>query len=82
MPHFQGLFRSGVTGLNGEEKHVIEYKLTLESNPGFTSSVLTAYARAAYRMHNEGTVGCKTVFDVAPTYLHPDTADEQRAHLL
>ena len=82
IPHGGMVFRTGVTGLNGEEKHVIEYKLTLESNPGFTSSVLTAYARAAYRMHNEGTVGCKTVFDVAPTYLHPATADEQRAHLL
>ena len=82
IPHGGMVFRTGVTGLNGEEKHIIEYKLTLESNPGFTSSVLTAYARAAYRMHNEGTVGCKTVFDVAPTYLHPDTADEQRAHLL
>lgn len=53
------VFRTGVTGLNGENKHVIEYKLTLDSNPEFTSSVLVAFARAAYRMHSEGQVGAR-----------------------
>ena len=82
IPHGGMVFRSGVTGLNGENKHIIEYKLTLDSNPEFTSSVLTAYARAAFRMSNEGMSGCKTVFDIAPAYLHPDTPEQQRAKLL
>ena len=52
-----------------ENNHVIEYSLKLDSNPEFTSSVIVAYARAAYRMNQEGQKGCKTVFDVAPAYL-------------
>ena len=82
LPHGGVVLRSGVTGLSGEHKHVIEYKLTLESNPEFTASVITAYARAAYRMNKEGMTGCKTVFDVAPGYLHPDSAQELRKKLL
>ena len=70
IPHGGMVFRTGVTGLNRENKHVIEYKLTLDSNPEFTSSVLVAFARAAYRMHKEGMCGCKTVFDIPPIYLH------------
>lgn len=70
------------TGLQGENKQVIEYKLTLDSNPEFTASVLVAYARAAYRLSREGAVGCKTVFDIAPGYIHPASPEEQRAHLL
>ena len=60
----------------------IEYKLKLDSNPEFTSSVLVAYARAAYRMHHEGQFGCKTVFDIAPAYLHPASGEELRKNLL
>lgn len=82
IPHGGVVFRTGVTGINGEHKHVIEYKLTLDSNPGFTSSVLVAYARAAFRMHSENQRGCKTVFDVAPVYLHPASPEEQRKTLL
>ena len=82
IPHGGMVFRTGVTGLNGENKHVIEYKLTLDSNQEFTSSVLVAFARAAYRMHSEGQVGCKTVFDVAPAYLHPESGEALRAKLL
>ena len=82
IPHGGMVFRTGVTGLNGENKHVIEYKLTLDSNPEFTSSVLVAFARAAYRMYSEGQVGCKTVFDVAPAYLHPESGEALRAKLL
>lgn len=82
IPHGGVVFRTGVTGINGEHKHVIEYKLTLDSNPGFTSSVLVAYARAAFRMHSENQRGCKTVFDVAPAYLHPASPEEQRKTLL
>ena len=63
------MLRSGKTG--GGHSHLIEYKLTLDSNPEFTSSVLVAYARAAYRMNREGVSGAKTVFDVPPVYLSP-----------
>lgn len=82
IPHGGVVFRTGVTGINSEHKHVIEYKLTLDSNPGFTSSVLVAYARAAFRMHSENQCGCKTVFDVSPAYLHPASPEEQRETLL
>ena len=82
IPHGGMVFRTGVTGLNGEHRHLIEYKLTLDSNPEFTSSVLVAYARAAYRMHEEGMCGCKTVLDIAPAYLHPESGEYLRATLL
>lgn len=71
IPHGGFVIRSGKTGLNGENKHVIEYSLKLDSNPEFTSSVLVAYARATYRMNKEGNTGCKSVFDVPPAYLSP-----------
>ena len=66
IPHGGFVIRSGKTGWNNENNHVIEYSLKLDSNPEFTSSVLVAYARAAYRMNKEGQTGAKTVFDVAP----------------
>ena len=81
MPHGGFVIRTGETGCEGN-KHVIEYSLKLDSNPEFTSSVLVAYARALSRMKAEGMTGCKTVFDVAPAYLSPLSADEIRAHLL
>ncbi|MCQ2977179.1 MAG: diaminopimelate dehydrogenase [archaeon] len=82
IPHGGIVLRSGSTGLNDENKHIIEYKLTLDSNPQFTSSVLIAYARAAYRLYQDGVVGCKTVFDIAPGLLHPETPEYQRKNLL
>ena len=82
IPHGGFVLRSGKTGWNGENKHLIEYSLKLDSNPEFTSSVIVAYARAAYRMNQEGQKGCKTVFDVAPAYLSPLSGAEIRAHLL
>lgn len=82
LPHGGCVIRTGVTGLERENKHVIEYKLNLESNPQFTGSVIAAYARAAYRMSKEGQAGCKTVFDIAPAYLSPKSGEELRAHLL
>ena len=63
IPHGGFVIRSGKTGWNDENNHVIEYSLKLDSNPEFTSSVLVAYARAAYRMNKEGQSGAKTVFD-------------------
>ncbi|HAW16500.1 MAG TPA: diaminopimelate dehydrogenase, partial [Clostridiales bacterium] len=65
------VFRSGTTGFDNENKHIIEYSLKLDSNPEFTASVLIAYARAAYRLNKEGQSGCKTVFDIAPALLSP-----------
>ncbi len=82
IPHGGIVFRTGTTGLDNEHRHLIEYKLTLDSNPEFTSSVLVAFARAAYRMNCEGMSGCKTVFDIAPAYLHPESGDVLRATLL
>lgn len=82
IPHGGFVIRSGKTGLNKEHNHIIEYSLKLDSNPEFTASVLVAYARAVYRMKQEGMKGCKTVFDVAPAYLSPMNGEELRAHLL
>lgn len=82
IPHGGVVLRSGVTGFDQEHKHVIEYKLTLDSNPEFTSSVLVAYARAAYRLAQDGQTGCKTVFDIPPAYLHVESGEELRKKLL
>lgn len=82
IPHGGVVLRSGKTGFAQENKHTIEYSLTLDSNPEFTSSVLVAYARAAQRLYVEGQVGCKTVFDIAPAYLHAATGEELRKNIL
>lgn len=81
IPHGGFVIRSGSTG-DGTHKHIIEYRLKLDSNPEFTSSVLVAYARAAKRLADEGVSGCKTVFDIAPAYLSSMSGEEIRAHLL
>lgn len=81
LPHGGSVIYTGTTD-NGNKTHVIEYSLKLDSNPEFTGSVLTAYARAAYRMNNNGESGAKTVFDVAPALLSPLSGDEIRAHML
>lgn len=80
MPHGGFVIRSGVTGEG--TKQIIEFSLKLESNPEFTSSVLVAYARAAYRLSNEGATGAKTVFDIPPGYLSPKSPEELRRELL
>ena len=82
IPHGGFVIRSGKTGWNEENTHVIEYSLKLDSNPEFTSSVIVAYARAAYKLAKEGQTGCKTVFDIAPAYLSAQSGEELRAHLL
>ncbi len=82
LPHGGFVLRSGATGWNQENSHLIEYSLKLDSNPEFTASVLTAYARAAWRLSSEGAVGCKTVLDVAPAYLSPRSGEELRAAML
>ena len=82
IPHGGVVIRSGKTGANLENSHIIEYKLTLDSNPEFTASVIVAYARAAYKLACEGAVGCKTVFDIPPAYLSSKSAEELRKELL
>ncbi len=82
IPHGGFVIRTGKTGWNNENSHVIEYSLKLDSNPEFTSSVLAAYARAAYRLRNEGQTGCKTVFDIAPAYLAAEDGAYLRKHML
>lgn len=82
IPHGGFVIRSGKTGWENENSHLIEYSLSLDSNPEFTSAVLVAYARAAYRMSKEGQSGCKTAFDVAPAYLAVQSPEELRAHFL
>ena len=82
LPHGGFVIRTGQTGWENEHKHVIEYSLKLDSNPEFTSSVLVAYARAAYRLQQEGQSGAKTVFDIAPAYLSPKTPEELRKTML
>lgn len=82
LPHGGCVLRTGKTGMALEHNHVIEYQLTLDSNPEFTGAVITAYARAAFRMNQEGQNGCKTVFDVAPAYLSAKSGEELRRHLL
>lgn len=82
IPHGGFVIRSGNTGWERQNRHIIEYSLKLDSNPEFTASVIAAYARAAYRMALEGQSGCKTVFDVAPAYLSPMNGKELRKYLL
>ena len=82
LPHGGIVLRSGKTGYHLEDTSIIEYSLQLDSNPGFTSQVLVAYARACFRMADEGQFGCKTVFDVAPAYLLNMSAEDMRATLL
>ena len=82
LPHGGSVIRSGVTGWNGESRQTIEYKLTLDSNPQFTSSVLVAMARAAMKMKARGVTGCQTIFDVAPADLSPMSRAEMLAHML
>ncbi len=80
LPHGGSVLYSGTT--SDGTKHVIEYKLTLDSNPEFTGSVLVAYARAAAKLNAEGVKGAKTVFDIAPAYLSAKSGEELRSHLL
>ena len=82
LPHGGFVIRSGKTGWESENAHIIEYSLKLDSNPEFTASVILAYARAAARLFDKGEFGCKTVFDIPPAYLSPLSASELREKLL
>ena len=82
IPHGGFVIHAGKTGKDKENTNIIEYSLKLDSNPEFTSSVLVSCARAAYRMKQEGFVGCKTILDIPPSYLSPVSDDELRKRLL
>ena len=82
LPHGGSVIRSGITGWDGECHQTIEFKLTLDSNPQFTASVLVACARAAMKMKARGTTGCQTVFDAAPADLSPISKEDMLAHML
>ena len=82
IPHGGFVIRAGSTGVNGENNHVIEYSLKLDSNPEFTANVLVAYARAINKLHSRGIYGCKTVFDIAPSDLSPLSNEEIRKTML
>jgi diaminopimelate dehydrogenase len=82
MPHGGFVIRSGKTGENGETKHIIEFSLKLDSNPEFTASAMVAYARAVYKLNQEGKFGAVTVFDVPIGYLSPKSPAELRKELL
>ncbi len=82
IPHGGFVIRTGKTGENKENNHIIEYSLKLDSNPEFTASVIVAYARVAYKLSKMGDSGCKTVLDIAPAMLSPKSAEELRKELL
>ena len=82
LPHGGQVIRTGKTGWDGENRHTFEFSLTLDSNPEFTAGVLTACARAVYRLSAEGQVGCKTLFDIPPAALSPLSGEELRATML
>ncbi len=82
IPHGGFVIRSGKTGWEKENSQIIEYSLKLDSNPEFTSSVMVSYARAAYRLYQEGQSGCKTVFDIPIAYLSMESNEELRRKYL
>ena len=82
MPHGGRVIRSGDTGENNDMRHIVEFSLKLESNPEFTASVLTAYARAVVKLNREGRTGALTVFDIPLGYLSPKSPEELRKELL
>jgi diaminopimelate dehydrogenase len=80
MPHGGHVLRNGVTGEN--ERHVMELCIKMESNSGFTASVMVAYARAAFRLCREGNYGAKTVLDIPLSYLSPKSREQLIKELL
>ena len=82
LPHGGFVFRGGRTGRQEQNRALLEFKLTLDSNPEFTACVLTAFARAAFRLGRAGQAGCKTVFDIPPAALSPLSPEELRRQLL
>jgi diaminopimelate dehydrogenase len=80
LPHGGFVMRSGNT--TNENADILEFSLKLGSNPEFTGSVLTAYARAVYRLKQQNKTGAITVFDVPLCMLSPLSPEELRKNLL
>lgn len=80
MPHGGFVISTGDTG-NGTVQRM-EFSLSLENNPEFTSCVLVAYARAVHRLFKEGKSGACTVFDIPFSYLLPKTKEQLIKELL
>ena len=82
IPHGGFVIRSGKSGLENENTHVMEFSLKLDSNPEYTSSVLVACARAVVRLNAEGASGARSILDIPPSYLSPKSPDQLRRELL
>ena len=80
IPHGGFVLRSGES--TPGTKHVVEYRLQLDSNPEFTGSVLTAYARGLHRLAKHKATGAFTVFDIPPAWISVHSDEELRAHSL
>ncbi|HIU12655.1 MAG TPA: diaminopimelate dehydrogenase [Candidatus Fimiplasma intestinipullorum] len=80
LPHGGFVIRNGNT--SDQTTQIAEFKLTLDSNPEFTSSVLVAYARAIYRMAKAGKTGAVSVLDIPFALLSPKDPAELRKELL
>jgi len=79
MPHAGNVMRNGKTG---DDDYHIELTMNFGSNPAFTSSVMLAYARAAFRLYKEGSFGSKTVLDIPVSYLSPKSRKDLTAETL
>ena len=82
IPHGGFVIRSGKSGFELQNTHVMEFSLKLDSNPEYTSSVLVACARAVARLNAEGIKGAKSILDIPPSYLSPKSPAELRKELL
>ncbi len=82
IPHGGFVIRTGKTGFDNENNHLVEYSIKLDSNPEFTASVIVAYARAAFKLNKEGQKGCRTIFDIAPSYIINKSNEEIRKNML
>ena len=82
IPHGGFVIRSGKSGFDLSNTHVMEFSLKLDSNPEYTSSVLVACARAVARLNAEGFKGAKSILDIPPSYLSPKSAADLRKELL
>ena len=82
IPHGGFVIRSGKSGLENENTHVMEFSLKLDSNPEYTSSVLVACARAVVRLNAEGASGARSILDIPPSYLSQKSPEQLRRELL
>ena len=80
LPHGGFVIRTGES--SKKTKDILEFSLKLDSNPEFTGSVLTAYARAIAKMAKEGFTGVMTVYDIPLKYLSSLTNEELRKRVL